>query len=676
METQKPLLKDEDEEEVDVHVYRSMIGSLMYLTSSRLDIMFAVCACARYQVNPKVSHLHVVKMIFRYLKCQPKLGLWYPKDSYFDLVAYTGSDYARASLDRKSTTRGCQYLRSRLILWQCKKQNVVANSTTEAEYVAASRKAKKDVRLMMDKLFEMNLELILLFWSTAMTKTINGESQIHARVDGKEIIITESSVRRDLQLADEDGVDCFPNSTIFENHGLMGTMASAIICLATNQKFNFSKLIFDSMIRNLDNASGKFLMYPRVRKGFSGIITNLFPSMLVQNPVGEGSVLPTDPQHTPIILESSSSQPQKTQKHRKPKRKNTQVPQPSGSTKHVTDEVVHKEKGDRLVRAATTASSLEVKHDSGNIDKTQSKATPNKASSPGTTSGGGPSMYQLTIKGSVLGEDKDHLSTEIDSLKRRVKKLEKKQRSRTHKLKRLHKVGLTAMVDSSKDEPNLGGDASKQGRIKAINTDEDITLVNDQDDADDAKMFDVNDLHGEEVFVDKDDADKEVNTVGELNVASIATTDSAAATIITEEVTLAKALVELKGSKPKVNGVFIQDPSESITTTTIISSKKSQDKGKGIMVEEPVKPKRKEKIKLDEEATLKLQAEVQVEFEEEQRLGRIVKIKSHLQAVGITAAHIDVNTALMELYKEVTAAQLEVSDAQELQRNILSVYYC
>ncbi|GKA15125.1 uncharacterized mitochondrial protein-like protein [Tanacetum coccineum] len=104
METQKPLLKDEDGEEVDVHMYRSMIGSLMYLTSSRLDIMFAVCVCARHQVNPKVSHHYVVKRIFRYLKGQPKLGLWYPKDSPFDLVAYTDSDYAGASLDRKSVT--------------------------------------------------------------------------------------------------------------------------------------------------------------------------------------------------------------------------------------------------------------------------------------------------------------------------------------------------------------------------------------------------------------------------------------------------------------------------------------------------------------------------------------------------------------------------------------------
>ncbi|GJZ57342.1 hypothetical protein Tco_0612836 [Tanacetum coccineum] len=104
IETQEPLLKDADGEEVDVHMYWLMIGSLMYLTSSRPDIMFAVCACARYQVDPKVSHPQAVKRNFRYLKGQQKLGLWYPKDSPFDLVAYTDSDYAGSSLDRKSTT--------------------------------------------------------------------------------------------------------------------------------------------------------------------------------------------------------------------------------------------------------------------------------------------------------------------------------------------------------------------------------------------------------------------------------------------------------------------------------------------------------------------------------------------------------------------------------------------
>nr|GEZ04833.1 retrovirus-related Pol polyprotein from transposon TNT 1-94 [Tanacetum cinerariifolium] len=130
LETQKPLLKDKDGEELDVHMYRSMIGSLMYLTSSRPNIMFLVYTCARYQVNLQVSYLHAVKRIFRYLKCQPKIGIWYPKDSPFDLVAYTDSDYAGASLDRKSTIGGYQFIRCRLISWQCKKQTMVANSTT------------------------------------------------------------------------------------------------------------------------------------------------------------------------------------------------------------------------------------------------------------------------------------------------------------------------------------------------------------------------------------------------------------------------------------------------------------------------------------------------------------------------------------------------------------------
>ncbi|GJR55610.1 retrovirus-related pol polyprotein from transposon TNT 1-94 [Tanacetum coccineum] len=303
METQNPLLKDEDGEEVDVHMYRSMIGSLMYLTSSRPDIMFAVCACARYQVNPKVSHLHAVKRIFRYLKGQPKLGLWYPKDSPFDLVAYTDSDYAGASLDRKSTTESC-------------------------------------------------------------------------------------------------------------------------------------------------------------------------------------SAIPTDPHHTSTFIQPST-QPQKTQQPKKPKRKDTHVPHPSGSSEHVADEAVHKELGDSLVRATTTTSSLEVDQDSGNINKTQSKATPNESSSQGTNSSGDPGC-QETMWDTIA-------QTRFEN------KLEKKKRSRTHKLKRLYKVGLTARVESSGDEESLGEDASKQGRIDAIDTYEEITLVSVQDDAD-KEMFDVNVLN-DEVYV-------------------------------------------------------------------------------------------------------------------------------------------------------------------------------
>ncbi|GKA78609.1 putative ribonuclease H-like domain-containing protein [Tanacetum coccineum] len=138
METKMALTKDEEADDVDVHLYRSMIGSLMYLTASRPDIIFTVCACSRFQVTPKTSHLNVVKRIFKYLKGKPNLGLWYPLESPFDLEDYSDSDYARANLDRKSTTGGYQFLGRRLISWQCKKQTIVATSTTEAEYVAAA----------------------------------------------------------------------------------------------------------------------------------------------------------------------------------------------------------------------------------------------------------------------------------------------------------------------------------------------------------------------------------------------------------------------------------------------------------------------------------------------------------------------------------------------------------
>ncbi|GKG14497.1 hypothetical protein Tco_0354097, partial [Tanacetum coccineum] len=120
--------------------------------------------------------------------------------------------------------------------------------------------------------------------------------------------------------------------------------------------------------------------------------------MVVQNQskLGEGLAIPTDPHHTPTIIQSST-QSQKIKKPRKPKRKDTQVPQPSDPSKNVADEVVHKELGDSLVRAATIASSLEAEQDSGNITKTRSKATPNESSSQGTNSGGGPECQETMV---------------------------------------------------------------------------------------------------------------------------------------------------------------------------------------------------------------------------------------------------------------------------------------
>nr|GEY84412.1 hypothetical protein [Tanacetum cinerariifolium] len=212
-----------------------------------------------------------------------------------------------------------------------------------------------------------------------------------------------------------------------------------------------------------------------------------------------GSANPTDPHHTPIIIQQSTSQPQKKQKSRKPRIKDTKVPQLSVPTS-VRDEAVNEEMDDSLERATTIATSIDAGQDRGGGPRCQ-KAMRDAAAQ--TRSKRNMVLDLETIKTTQ--------AMEIKSLKRRVKKLEKKQRSRTHKLKRLYKVGLSTRVESSEDEGLDEKDASKQKRISNIDTDNDITLVSTPDE----QMFDADqDLHGEEVFVAQQDdnaVEKEVD---------------------------------------------------------------------------------------------------------------------------------------------------------------------
>jgi hypothetical protein len=137
MPTNGHLDLDEGGKLVDQTLYHSMIGSLLYLTVSRPNIMFSVCMCARFQANPKEAHLSDVKRILRYIKHTPSIVLWYPKGARFQLVGYFDSDYVSYKVDRKSTSRGCHLLGRSLVSWSSKKQNSVALSTVEAEYIAA-----------------------------------------------------------------------------------------------------------------------------------------------------------------------------------------------------------------------------------------------------------------------------------------------------------------------------------------------------------------------------------------------------------------------------------------------------------------------------------------------------------------------------------------------------------
>ncbi|GJZ62784.1 hypothetical protein Tco_0619205 [Tanacetum coccineum] len=347
-------------------------------------------------------------------------------------------------------------------------------------------------------------------------------------------------------------------------------IASAVICLAKKQKFSFSKLIFDDMLRNLDPNSKKFLMYPRFLqlflnnqienltavfndeydtpshtkkvfanmrrqgKDFSGTVTPLFATMLIQSQAveGEGSGQPTEPQHTPttaspshvepIPIVASSSQPKKTQKHRKTKRKATEISQSSGPTTLVADETVHEERGDSVERAATTATSLDAEQGSGNINRTQSTAIPNDPFPQGIGSGGSPrrqdtmgdrpaqTRFERLSKQSnepplsrvnTLGSGEDSMklqelmdlctklsdkvldlenvknaqALEIQKLKKRVKKLESKKKSRTPQLKRrLFKVRIESSAEKSLGDHE---DSSKQGRNE-IDQDEGILCIN------------------------------------------------------------------------------------------------------------------------------------------------------------------------------------------------------
>ncbi|GJQ98116.1 hypothetical protein Tco_0009255 [Tanacetum coccineum] len=470
------------------------------------------------------------------------------------------------------------------------------------------------------------------FWSTAKIKTINNETQIRAKVDGKIIVITELSMRRDLHFDDGDGITYLTNTEIFENLQLMGyeklsdkltflkpffslqwkyhihtilqclsskstawnefgtNITSAVICLAKKQKFNFSKLIFDVE--------------------------------------GEDSGQTTEPQHTPttaspshvkpIPIVASSSQPKKIKKHRKTKRKATDISQSSGPTTLVADETVHEEKGDSVEKAATTATSLDAEQGSGNINRTQSTAIPNDLFPQGIGLGGSPRCQEAmgdTISQTrfkrvsipsydspflgfkTLGSNEERIefkelidmctklsdrvldlenvknaqALEIQKLKKRVKKLESKKKSRSLQLKR---ILFKDMIESSA-EKSLE-DSETQGR------------------------------YGHDIGVNTTSTSI---TTANINITTVEPVTTAGVSVSTAE----------PSTPPTTITTFIENEDLTIAQTLMkMRSVKSKVKSKERKPKKPVKVKGKDQIEYDADVAQRLQAEL----DEEARLER------------------------------------------------------
>nr|GEY12306.1 putative ribonuclease H-like domain-containing protein [Tanacetum cinerariifolium] len=606
IDAEKPLLKDSDGEDVDKNTYRSIIGSLMYLTSSRPYIMFAVCACARFQVTPKISHLNAVKRIFKYLKGKPCLGLWYPKDSPFNLVAYSDSDYAGASLDRKSTTGGCQFLGCRLISWQCKKQTIVATSSTEAEYVAAASgcaqvlwmqnqlldygynfmHTKSDAAEGFEKIIDflsgsyihyaltvsplIYISCIKQFWNSVSVKRSGDVTRLQALVDKKKIVISKAVIRKILQLNDAEGVVCLPNEEIFAGLAQMGTswnefstaMASAVICLSKGQRFNFSKYIFDSLVRNVDSSS-KFYMYPcfiqlviqtniadlsthttiyislaltqkvfanmrRVGKGFSGVETPLFEKEVVLEVVPPTPMSSSPP--SPVIPSSPPHQP-------------PCPPQPQDA------------EGLSLLfqQVLATCSALALRVEGLENDK---------------------AAQQLKKVGSSQRVESSDDMENVFNPGRMIVDMN-------------HAEGIELVVDQEKDAEFEGRHADKQAEIYNIDLDHSSKVLSMQED------------------------DTEVQETVEIVIT---------AKLMTEVVTAAATQVAAANTpipvvKPKIltitaalavstrrrKGVVIRDPEEELPSDTLGETPKVKDKGKGILIESPKPMKKKDQIEMDAE---------------------------------------------------------------------------
>ncbi|GJT58902.1 putative ribonuclease H-like domain-containing protein [Tanacetum coccineum] len=546
-DTNKAMVKDEEAKAVDVHLYRSMIGSLMYLTTSRPNIMFAVCACA----------------------CA--------RDSPFDLEAFSDSDYTGASLDRKSTTRGCQFLGKRLISWQCKKQTIIANSTTKAEYVADANCCGQVLWIQNQMLdYGFNFMNTKIYIDNESTICIVKNLVFHSKTKHIEIrhhFIRDSYEKKLIQVI-----------KIHTDHNVADLLTKAFdssrpINLVTNE--TVYKEWEDIMERAATITSSLDAECHVTILGGADAQTRIEASSKQSNnlPLLRGYTLGSGEDSMKLLelMELCIKLSDLKKQSRRKQKKNTEVPHPSNSTADVPNkEHVPTHSNDPLLSGEDRMKLTEL------MD-----------------------MYtKLSERVLDLEHTKTAQAQEITNLKLRVKKLEKKAGLRTHKFKRLYKVGVTRRVESSDDE-SLGAqeDASKQGRsrIEAIDRDAEVTLVETQrrnDENDDNLMFDTGVFDGDEIVVETEEP--VINAATTTKSIPVSTDEIDLA----QEITLAQALAAMKSAKPKEKDV-VQESSENVSTaTTMVSTATTtvvatpaittppQQRAKGIAFREPVESTR------------------------------------------------------------------------------------
>ncbi|GKE45850.1 hypothetical protein Tco_1473134, partial [Tanacetum coccineum] len=435
----------------------------------------------------------------------------------------------------------------------------------------------------------------------------------------------------DLHFNDEDGITCLTNTAIFENLALMGyesdsdkltfqkapffpqwkylihtilhclsskstswnefstNIASAVICLATGQKFNFSNLIFDEPFNDTyetpKHTKKVFTNMKRKGKDFSERVTPLFALMLVPPVVGgEGSGQPSEPQQPssttqPIIEEqipvTELSSPQNTQSPGQALQKDTRLPQTSVPIPNVADEVVFKERDDRVVRATTTAASLDAAHASGNITKTQSTAMSNDPLSQEIGSGDRPRCQEamgvplLRLGGHTPGSDEDLM---INKLQKKVKRLEKVLRERTPRMK-LFKIGTSRR--KGLDKENVSKQGRKSDKTKPMFKDSDFDVLDNA----------IENVEGgstaKEITTIGDTLNTfsiNVSTVGPSNGSAVGPSTSTTGDIFKDEITtIADTLMAIKSARPRTTSVVIRNVEEPRRATPV-PIVQSQDK--------------------------------------------------------------------------------------------------